>query len=125
MAVIIIIGMLGAIVAVNIGGNIEKARIKKTKASLSMLHDAVIAFNMDQSRYPSEDLGLEELVEQPTDSEYWPEGGYLKSTEIPKDRWGNEFIYERYPESGKPFVIISYGPDGEPSEDDLYSTDAD
>lgn len=125
MAVIIIIGLLGAVVAVNIGGRIEKARINTTKASLSTLHDAVISFHMDQGRYPDENQGLLELVEQPTESDYWPEGGYLKSTDVPTDAWKNEFIYERYPESGKPFVIISHGPDGEESEDDLYSTDAD
>ncbi|MBN1796431.1 MAG: type II secretion system major pseudopilin GspG [Sedimentisphaerales bacterium] len=128
MAVIIIIGMLGAIVAVNVIGKIDKARVNTTKASLSVLHDAVIAFNMDQHRYPSEDLGLQELVERPTDAEYWPEDGYLKTTDIPKDAWGNEFYYERYPESGKSFVIISYGADGEQGgegyDTDLYSTDA-
>jgi general secretion pathway protein G len=94
---------------------------------MKALHDAVIQFYMDQGRYP-EDLGLQELLEQPSDSEYWPDGGYLNETSLPKDGWGQEFIYERYPESGKPFVIISYGADkeqgGEGKNEDLYSTDA-
>ena len=129
MAVIIIIGLLGAIVAVNIGGKIGKARITTTKASLKQLHDAVVSFHMDQGRYPSEDIGLQELIEPSDDtSGYWPEGGYLETTEVPKDAWNNEFYYERYPDSGKPFVIISFGADGEQggeSDDaDLYSTDA-
>jgi len=43
------------------------------------------------------------------------------------DGWGEEFIYQEYPESGKPFVIISQGADkeegGEGDDADLYSTD--
>lgn len=129
MAVIIILGLLGAIVAVNIGGRIGKARITTTKASLKQLHDAVVSFYMDQGRYPSEDIGLLELIEPSDDtSGYWPPGGYLETTEVPKDAWNNDFYYERYPDSGKPFVIISFGADGEQggeSDDtDLHSTDA-
>ena len=129
MAVIIILGLLGTIVAVNVVGKISKARVTTTKTSLKQLHDAVIAFNMDQARYPGDDIGLEELIEPSSDSDYWPEGGYLDTTTVPRDAWGNDFVYERYPESGKPFVVISYGADGEPGGEnenkDLYSTDAD
>jgi len=73
-------------------------------------------------------LGLAELIEQPSDVINYPPGGYLETTEIPKDAWGQEFIYERFPESGMPFVIISYGADkeegGEDYDADLFSTDA-
>jgi general secretion pathway protein G len=58
----------------------------------------------------------------------WPEGGYLDQTDIPTDAWGTEFIYELYPESGKPFHIKSLGRDktegGEGYDADLLSTDA-
>ena len=49
----------------------------------------------------------------------------METTELPSDAWNNEFVFELYPESGKPFVIRSLGPDGEyDTEDDLLSTDA-
>jgi general secretion pathway protein G len=128
MAVIVIIGILAGIVAVNVVGRIDKARVTTTKANLKLLHSAVIQFKLDTGRYPSEDMGLFELVEEPTDVTGWAEGGYLDTTEIPKDAWGNDFIYQIYPESGKPFVVISYGADGEEGGEgynaDLYSTDA-
>jgi general secretion pathway protein G len=83
---------------------------------------------MDTGRFPTEELGLIELVEQPTDVANWDPGGYLQTTEIPKDAWGNEFYYQRYTETGKPFVIISWGADGEEGgedyDTDLRSTDA-
>ncbi|MBW8039332.1 MAG: hypothetical protein FVQ85_04975 [Planctomycetes bacterium] len=60
-------------------------------------------------------------------NERYPSGGYLDTTKIPKDGWDNDFIYELYPESGKPFVIISFGADGQEGSEgydtDLLSTD--
>jgi general secretion pathway protein G len=128
MAVIVIIGILAGIVAVSVVGKIDKARVISTKASLKMLHSAVIQFKLDTGRYPTEEAGLQELIEQPTDVTGWNTGGYLESTTLPKDAWGNDFVYQLLPESGKPFVIISYGANGEEGGEgydaDLYSTDA-
>jgi len=127
MAVIVIIGILGGIVAVSVVGKIDKARVTAARASLKMLHNAVIQFKLDTGRYPTEDEGLNALIEQPTDVTGWNTGGYLETTEIPKDSWGHDFVYQLYPESGKPFVIMSYGADGEEGGEgydaDLKSTD--
>jgi general secretion pathway protein G len=129
MAVIVIIGILAGIVAVNVVGRIDKAKVTSTKANLKVLHSAVIQFKLDTGRYPTEEAGLQELIEQPTDVTGWNAGGYLQSTSLPKDAWKNEFIYQLSPESGKAFVIISYGADGEEGGEglnaDLRSTDAD
>ena len=129
MAVIVIIGILASIVAVNVIGYTEKARVNATKASLKTLHHAVIQFKFDTGRYPTEEAGLQELVEQPTDVTGWAQGGYLETTKVPKDAWGHDFVYQLNPDSGKPFVVISYGADGqeggEGNNADLYSTDSD
>jgi general secretion pathway protein G len=128
MAVLIILGLLAALVVTKVAGKIDQARKTTTKANLKSLHMAVNQFKMDTSRFPSEEMGLEELIVQPSDVENWEPGGYLETTEIPRDGWGEEFIYERFPESGKPFVIKSFGADkeegGESYDADLLSTDA-
>jgi len=128
MAVIIIIGLLAAVAASNFMGKVEKAKVQTTKANLKILHEAVLMFKLDTGYYPSEEAGLEDLVIEPTDVEGWDSAGYLESTEIPLDAWKNEFIFMLNPESGKPFVIISFGADGEEggedNDADLYSTDA-
>ncbi len=125
MAMLIIIGLLATLVVTKVASKIDQARITTTKANLKALHSAVNQFKMDTGRFPSEDKGLIDLIEQPTDVDIWEPGGYLETTEINKDGWGNEFIFELYPESGKQFVIRSCGPDGEEgTEDDLLSTDA-
>ena len=128
MAVIIIIGLLAAIGAMNFLGQTDKARVITTKANLKMLHHAVAQFKMDTGRYPTEEEGLAVLIEPPSDVKGYQSGGYLDSTDIPKDAWGNNFVYIAYPESGKPYVIVSYGADGQEGGEgydaDLHSTDA-
>ena len=128
VAMLIIIGLLAAVVGRNVMGKIEKAKVTTTQASLKILHSAVNQFKMDTGRYPTEEEGLTALVEQPSDADGWEPGGYLDTTEAPKDGWNNEFLYELEPASGKPFVIVSYGADaaegGEGYDADLHSTDA-
>ena len=131
IAVLVIVGLLFAVAAPNFLGKADKARVTTTRANLRILHQAVLQFKMDTGRYPEEtdDEGLNALVTEPIDIIGWEPGGYLEFTEIPQDSWGRDFVYQLDPESGKPFVIISYGADGEPEGEgkydaDLYSTDA-
>lgn len=129
MAVVIIIGLLAAVAASNFLGQTEKAKVKTTQATLKVLAEQVMMFKLDTGRFPSEEEGLNALVEQPSDVENWDPSGYLQSTKVPKDAWNNEFVYQLSPESGKPFVIISYGADGQEGGEgydaDMLSTDTD
>lgn len=128
MAMLIIIGLLATLVVTKVASKIDQARVTTTRANLKQLHSAVNQFKMDTGRFPTEEEGLSVLVEAPSDVINYEPGGYLETTDIPKDGWGNDFIYERFPPSGKPFVIKSYGADdqqgGEDNDADLYSTDA-
>jgi general secretion pathway protein G len=128
MAVLIILGLLATVLVKNFMGQTDKARVITTKANLKILHTAVMQFKMDTGQFPTEEEGLLALIEPPSELEELVDpGGYLETTEIPKDGWGNEYYFELYPESGKPFVIISWGADGEEGgegyDTDLYSTD--
>lgn len=128
MAVLIILGLLATVAVTNFMGKTDQAKVTTTKANLRILHNSVLQFKMDTGRYPEEEEGLFAIIEEPTDVTGWQPGGYLNSTELPLDGWNYEFIFQRDPESGKAFVIISYGADGEPEGEDydadLYSTDA-
>ena len=128
MAVLIILGLLMTVAMGKFIGQIDKAKVKTTKANLIILRNAIINYRMDTGSYPEEDPGLYALVEQPADEEDWQPGGYLESDSIPQDGWKNDFIFIRDPETDQPFVIISFGADGEEGgedyDEDLYSTDA-
>ena len=128
VAILVILGLLAAMAMNSFVDAIDKAKVSTTRTSLKKLHSAVINFKMDTGRYPTEEEGLMELIVEPTDVTGWNSSGYLETTELPTDGWKREYIYQLYPDSGKPFVIICYGADGEPEGEeynaDIYSTDA-
>ncbi len=127
MAVLIILGLLFGVVVRNFVGHTDRAKVVTTRSNLRILHSAINEFKMTTGRFPTEDEGLMALVEQPTDVTSWPPGGYLDTTDLPKDGWGHDFIYELNPANGKPFLIKSLGGDGEEGGEDynadLLSTD--
>lgn len=125
MAMLIIIGLLATLVATRVVNKIDQARVTTTKANLKTLHERVNDFRMEMGRYPTEEEGLSVLIEAPVDATNYPVGGFLEQSELPKDAWGNDFVYLRWPTNDRPFMIRSYGPDGKDGgEDDLNSTDA-
>ena len=125
MAVLVIIGLLATLVGTQVLKQIHQAKIATTKANLKTLHAAVSQFYMELGQLPSEEMGLQALVEAPPGlEEKWT--GYLTEKEIPKDGWKNDFKFEVVPGTTSSFVIRSAGPDGEfDTDDDLLSTDAD
>ena len=53
------------------------------------------AFEIECSRYPTTQEGIQALVQQPADLEEEWKGPYLKRG-VPKDPWRNPYVY-RYP----------------------------
>ncbi len=112
MVVVVIIGILGALIAPQIFGQVEKARVAKAKQDIRTIESALEMYRLDNFRYPSTDQGLKALVERPTDSSVrnWKPGGYIKDLE--KDPWDMDYHYA-YPGShGKEIDLFSYGADG-------------
>ncbi len=113
MVVVIIIGVLAAIVLPRVVRQAGTAKINATKAQIKIIKGALYSFKMDSGRYPSTAEGLQALLTKPADFRgNWPRGGYLDSKTLPKDGWGNDFVY-KCPGSGESdFDITSLGADG-------------
>ena len=119
LLVLVILGVLAAIVVPKFAGRTEQARTTAAQAQISTFGTALDAFEVDTGRYPRGKNGLQDLVQQPRDAVNW-KGPYLKN-DIPKDPWGNEYIYE-CPGKHNPtsYDLMSAGPDGRSgSEDDI------
>ena len=59
--------------------------------------------------------GLEALVRRPNSGilpRGWPEGGYLYKQEIPKDPWGNAYVYISPGQHSPDYDLKSFGADG-------------
>ncbi len=112
LVVLVILGLLAGIVGPNLIGKTETANIRTTKTQIEQLGAALDMFRLEVGRYPSGSEGLEALIERPSDADRW-NGPYLKKNVIPKDAWGNEFIYRQPGEHGA-YDLVSYGPDASP-----------
>lgn len=112
MVVMVILGLLVAVVAPNILGRGEEARIGVAKTQLRNIGNALDLYKLDNFNYPSTEQGLEALVSEPSGSpaaKNWNKDGYLPN--LPLDPWGNEFEYVS-PGSEGPYDLYSLGPDG-------------
>ena len=116
MVVIIILGVLAMYVAPKIMGRPGEARQVKARLDIQNLETALKLYKLDTGMYPTTEQGLQALVEKPETGNVpkkWKDGGYLEKSRVPKDPWGNEFIYLSPGLKGD-FDIISYGLDGVP-----------
>ena len=120
MVVIIILGVLAMWVAPKIMDRPGEARQMKVRLDIQNLETALKLYKLDNGSYPSTEQGLQALVETPetgTIPKNWKKGGYLEKGRVPKDPWGNDFVYLSPGLKGD-VDIISYGADGVPGGED-------
>ena len=116
MVVIVILGILVMWVAPKIMSRPEEAKQVKARMDIQNLETALKLYKLDNGVYPSTEQGLQALVEPPETGvipKKWKEGGYLEKNRVPRDPWGNDFVYLSPGLQGD-FDIISYGADGVP-----------
>ena len=111
MVVVAIIGLLAAVVTVNVMGQSHTARVERVKADMKNIKNAMDLFKLDVGMYPQQ---INELWERPANAKKY-NGPYLNEYP-PKDPWQNDYIYNY--SGGSNFEIISYGADGAPGGTD-------
>ena len=123
LLVLVILAVLAAVVVPKFTSRSEQARVTAAQTDISSIEIALDAFEIDTGRYPTGDENLESLVLEPggLQEKAW-RGPYLKRG-IPKDPWGNEYLYEqpgRY--NTNSYDLSSAGPDGQQgTEDDIVN----
>ncbi len=116
MVVISILAILAALIAPSLLGTKEDALRIQAKVQIGNFEQAIKLFYVDNGFFPSTEQGLFALIEKPTigrPTKRWREGGYLEKETIPKDPWGNPYIFISPGIHNRNFDIISYGGDGE------------
>ena len=119
MVVVVIIGLLAAVIIPNVVENVDKAKVSKAKEDIQSLETALTMFYMDNSKYPTNEQGLNALITQPTDPtiKNWKSGGYIQR--ISKDPWGNDYLFVFPGAHGKAYDLCSLGADGQPGGDGI------
>ena len=127
LVVIVIIGLLGTIVAINVFGALGTSNVAKAKADVATLESALEQYRLDNLTYPSTSDGLNALIAPPPglpQPERYRMGGYIKK--LPKDPWNQPYQYAAPGKKGA-FDIYSLGADkqtgGEGENADIYSSE--
>lgn len=110
LIVLAIIGMVASLVGPRVLGYLSDSKVKAARVQIDAFSSALDLFYLDNSRYPTAAEGLGALVKKPTNASRWT-GPYLRSGEVPRDPWGNLYVYRAPGQSG-PFDILSFGPEG-------------
>ena len=111
LVVMVIIGLLASLVVPKFFGHVDKAMQQDAQAQIELLGQALDLYRLENYKYPSTDENLLAIA------------SYLKK-EIPKDPWGNDYVYISPGEHGD-YDLISYGADnaegGEENNRDIVS----
>ena len=131
LVVIAIISLLAGVVLLNIAPQIGMGSQAAAKAQIQVLSSAATTYRMAHGRYPTQQQGLEALVQKPSQEpipENYPDGGYLSGRVVPSDPWKRPYVYLIPGRQDENFEILSYGADGEPggsgADADVSSADA-
>jgi len=85
MIVIVILGLLAAMVMPSLTGKGEEAKRNLVCVQMKSIYDGALdMYKIKNSVYPSTEEGLKELTK---------DDSYFKDGKMPKDSWGQEFIY--------------------------------
>ena len=112
MVVMVIIGLLAATVVPKFFGQVDKAMQQDAQAQIELLGQALDLYRLETHKYPASDVGLNAIKP------------YLKKN-IPKDPWGNDYVYESPGKEGRGYDLYSLGGDnaegGEGTDMDIVS----
>ena len=114
MVVIVILALLAALVGPKILGRSDDAKLADAKVQIRNMETGLKLYKLDNGQFPSTEQGLNALVAKPTvgtiPKNYKAEG-YLESKQVPKDPWGNEYLYLS-PGAQGDYDLCSNGADG-------------
>ena len=112
MVVIVILGLLATVVAINVLPSQDKAMKEKARADVAVLEQALEGYRLDTFVFPRTEDGRTALVTPPASlaqPDRYREGGYVRR--LPKDPWGNDYQY-RSPGQHGVIDVFSFGADG-------------
>lgn len=105
LIVIVILGLLYSLVAPAMFSKVDSTKVKSAQIQLEMLRTSMEAYRLDMGDYP------EKLSQLRDSSGAGWDGPYLPKS-VPKDPWGNDYVYKVPGDDASPFTLMSLGKDG-------------
>jgi general secretion pathway protein G len=110
MVVIVIIGLLAGAVTISVRSYLIRGKQSVARMEIAKICQALDTYYTVYDRFPTVDQGIAALIEE---SDQFPDGLLNK---LPKDPWGNDYIYQQ-PGSDGPYEVLCYGADNQQGGD--------
>jgi general secretion pathway protein G len=110
LVVLAILGLLAAIAVPQVLKYLGRAKEDVVNVQIQALETSLDLFDRDIGRYPSDQEGLNALVQEPAGLDRW-NGPYLTKSTSLIDPWGRPYVYRQANSAGN-YVLYSLGPDG-------------
>ena len=99
----VILGLFSTIVYQAFFPQVDKAKIQTARTQMDIVALALDSYRLDVGEYPA---ALDELVQ--SSSPRW-KGPYIQKGKVPKDPWGNEYVYQVQDEGGTFELVLHRG----------------
>jgi len=123
LVVLVILGLLAAFAAPQVLSYLSQAKTDAARAQVQNIASILDLYRLNVGRYPSEQDGLNALLEPPPDAPRW-NGPYVKRRDALIDPWGQMYVY-RFPGEFGDYDLYSLGADqaegGEGEDQDVTS----
>ena len=123
LVVLVILGLLAAFAAPQVLNYLGRAKTDAARAQVQNIAGILDLYRLEVGSYPSQQDGLEALLEQPADAPRW-NGPYVKRRDALMDPWGRIYVY-RVPGEHGAYDLYSLGADagegGEGEDQDVTS----
>ena len=106
LVVLAILGLLVAIATPQVIKYLGRAKVSTAQIQIDGLKTALDMFLVDVGRYPTQQEGLEALVQNPGTMANW-HGPYVKATGVPVDPWGQPYQYRIPGQNGNDFDLYT------------------
>ncbi|MDX8353212.1 type II secretion system major pseudopilin GspG [Cognatiyoonia sp. IB215182] len=110
LVAVAIVGLLIGVVGPAAMRQLQSSRVTTAEAQITQLRSALDIFLIEVGRYPTEQEGLNALINGAGTIPGW-NGPYLRDGNLPADPWGGTFLYSL--DQGQ-VRITSLGADGQP-----------
>lgn len=110
LVVLAILGLLAGITVPRVIKYLDGAKVRAAGSAVEGLSSAIDLFRIDVGRLPTQQEGLNALLEAPSSAAGW-NGPYIKKRANLTDPWGQPYQYKIPGEHGG-FDLFSLGPDG-------------
>jgi general secretion pathway protein G len=111
LVVVTIISVFLLVVGPRLLGQADKGKAVAARQQIASFSQALASYKLEVGTYPTTEMGFRALRERPANANNW--GGPYLSKEIPKDPWGNDFLYKFPGDHGDEPDIVCLGADGQ------------